>query len=643
VNDHNRGRYWLAWTFGLAVVGVAGAINYVLLPVEKRFDLTEDRRYTLPAPLIKIAEKLDRNEPVKVTVYLSESLPQVISHLAKALQTRLGEIRRASNGGLEYEFVDPKEDADLIQRLEKEDQIKAYPIPDVRNGTQTFGNYYLSLVLRRGDKKEVAQLAELNYDLVKEESTLSALSAFLAARLVKLTADEASAIGIVSDKKPVPAQPGQPGEPKDFLDSVRKSLSLRATVQDVVLKNGLEVPKNIKALVVHRPEGLTDLELFQIDQFMMRGGGVIVLYDNWSAFDVDRFQTIQTALQSQSFSLREVKSGMNEWLAHYGFRIQPGLVHDRSNFTSQMLVRGPQGLPMMQTLTLAGVVNVKAFDADKKPTGQIDEAEPSVAGLSGIPFILPAPMQTDSNAEFALRHPGASLSAILRTSPEAWAVTDVKETLPMSNVAPPAREQWGSFVLAGRATGTLKSYFAGKPAPTREGAPTPATSPEIVAQAAADKPAQLWVIADSDFASDIWTNVFGRSMGNMALAQSLGRSQSMLMNVVDVAALGGGLVELRRPRLLDRSVDAEKVKEDRSTILFLNIWMMPAVLVVFGLLRWWWRTASTFVASPRQPVVVGTGASSSTPLSPPPPPHDVGTPPPLPTPTAPDSAAGAHR
>jgi ABC-2 type transport system permease protein len=647
VNDHHRGRFWLAWLLGLAVAGICVAANYALLGVEKRADLTEDKRYTLPEPLIRIAEKLDRNEPVKVTVYLSESLPQVISHLTKALQTRLGEIRRASNGGLEYEFVDPKEDTDLVQKLDKDEGIKALSIPDVRHGTQTFGNYYLSLLLRRGDKKEVAHLAELSYELAKEESTLSALSPFLAARLVKLTAEDASAIGIVSEKKQMPPQPGQqPQEPKDFLDAIRRSMQLRATVQDVTLKNGLEVPKNIKALLVYRPENLTDLELYQLDQFLMRGGGVIVLYDNWSAFDVDRMTAINGAFQRQNYSLREIKSGMNDWLAHYGFRISPGLVHDRSNFTSSMLTQMPNGMPGMQTMTLAGVVNVKALDADKKPTGQIDQSEPSVAGLSGLPFVLPAPMQTDSDAEFALRHPGSKLSAFLRTSPEAWAVTEVKDTLQMSNLQPPSRDQWGSYVLGARATGPLKSYFAGKPVPTREGAPTPPTPVETLAEASAERPGQLWVIADSDFACDVWASIFGRSMQNIALAQALGRSQSMLMNVVDVAALGGGLVEMRRPRLLDRSVDAERVKEDRSEILFLNIWMMPLALVVFGLLRWWWRTATTFVASPRQPVDVGAGVKTPPPPSPP---HDPSSPPPLPTsethqPVAPahDPAPGAH-
>ena len=43
------------------------------------------------------------------------------------------------------------------------------------------------IFFKRGDKgKEVAHLAELGYDIAKQETTLSGLSAFFAARLVKL-------------------------------------------------------------------------------------------------------------------------------------------------------------------------------------------------------------------------------------------------------------------------------------------------------------------------------------------------------------------------------------------------------------------------------------------------------------------------
>ena len=76
------------------------------------------------------------------------------------------------------------------------------------------------------------------------------------------------------------------------------------------------------------------------------------------------------------------------------------------------------------------------------------------------------------------------------------------------------------------------------------------------------------------------------------------------MNIVDVASLSGDLVDIRRARLIDRTVDADKVKADRTTIVLTNVLLIPAVLIAFGFVWWLVRAAQTFVPSPRQPVVV---------------------------------------
>ena len=84
----------------------------------------------------------------------------------------------------------------------------------------------------------------------------------------------------------------------------------------------------------------------------------------------------------------------------------------------------------------------------------------------------------------------------------------------------------------------------------------------------------------------------------------MGVSSSMVMNMVDVAALGSELVEIRAAkahRPLDRRSQGQ---EGPDQILFLNIALMPLVFVVFGLLWWMFRSLQTFVPSPRQPITV---------------------------------------
>ena len=158
---------------------------------------------------------------------------------------------------------------------------------------------------------------------------------------------------------------------------------------------------------------------------------------------------------------------------------------------------------------------------------------------------------------------------------------DVGDTVPMFRATPPPREEWGSSVLVARASGPLKSYWADKDAPPKPNAP-PTESQQSDASkltVAHDQPAQLWVIADSDFAHEVWQQAFGRNpldRNMIAAAQGMGVSSSMVLNVVDVATLGSELVEIRRQRLIDRSIDDARVKEDRTGSSSLNIALMPA-------------------------------------------------------------------
>src|SRR5687767_11127786 len=90
----------------------------------------------------------------------------------------------------------------------------------------------------------------------------------------------------------------------------------------------------------------------------------------------------------------------------------------------------------------------------------------------------------------------------------------------------------------------------------------------------------------------------------MNAAKGVQVSTAMVMNMVDVASLGPDLVEIRRPRLKDRSVNEEAVREDEGKIRFVNIFLVPLLFVAFGLVWWLVRAAQTFVPSPRQPVTV---------------------------------------
>jgi hypothetical protein len=620
VND-NKIKFWEWVLVGLISVAICVALNWALRPANAQFDLTEDKRYTIPPALARIAQaKIADKEALKVTVYLSESLPRYVEHLPRTIRTRLDEVRRACNGRLEYEFIDPKDDVDLMQELSDKFKIQPVQLQDVREGEVTHGTYYMSMVFRYKQQFEHVNLRELGMELVKEERLLAVLPGLIATRLMKVTTPpEEVVVGIASEKKTPPPQQGQQPKATDGLDPLRERLKAHVSVKDVAVKGGAPIPPDIKTLLLYKPEALTPLEVFQLDQFMMRGGKLIVLLDNFSSFDYDRMQQIQQGFQQEVFTLRPVDTGLKDWLAFYGIDLLPGIVLDRFNHKLVRVQQIPGRPPVQEVADMPGLVNVRELDADKKSTGQLDAGEMTLAGIGALAFLLPAPLQLEQ-AVFAEHNPGAKLDWLAKSSSESWVAKDVGDTIPMFNAKPPPKEEWRSSVLVARASGPLRSYWADKDVPRREPvspADSQPTDASKLTVAPADRPAQLWVVSDADFAHEVWQGAFGRNpldRFGIAAAQGMGVSASMVLNMVDVAALGSELVEIRRARLIDRSIDAGRVKEDRNKILFLNIALMPLVFVVFGLLWWMFRSLQTFVPSPRQPVTVPSAPPGPDPL-----------------------------
>src|ERR1043165_2428803 len=112
--NENKTRFWSWVLVGVIAVGIAVALNWLLLRAGGQIDLTQDKRFTVSPALEHIAASL--NGTCRVTCYISDSLPRYIQHIPRSVRTCLEGVRRASNEKhkLEYEFVDPKDDIDLV-------------------------------------------------------------------------------------------------------------------------------------------------------------------------------------------------------------------------------------------------------------------------------------------------------------------------------------------------------------------------------------------------------------------------------------------------------------------------------------------------------------------------------------------------
>src|SRR5262249_4141939 len=159
-----------------------------------------------------------------------------------------------------------------------------------------------------------------------------------------------------------------------------------------------------------------------------RGGRAILLVDNYSILDWDRIQAIDQALQQEKFSLRPIDTGLKDWLKFYGFELRDGVVLDRVNHKMFPIRAANQRFP--ELADMRALLNVRELDADKKPTGQLNQEEITLAGIGALAFLVPTPMQLDAEG-FKERQPGAKLQGLAWTSKESWIVESPGDTLPM--------------------------------------------------------------------------------------------------------------------------------------------------------------------------------------------------------------------
>lgn len=97
----------------LKVIVAVVVINLLASFVYTRFDLTEDKRYTLSEPAVQVAQKFE--SPVIVDVLLDGNIPAEFSKL-KAETIQLLESFGSKNSNIKYNLVDPLANEEQAQQ-----------------------------------------------------------------------------------------------------------------------------------------------------------------------------------------------------------------------------------------------------------------------------------------------------------------------------------------------------------------------------------------------------------------------------------------------------------------------------------------------------------------------------------------------
>jgi len=514
----------------LLVIAILVMINYISLRNFKRFDLTEDKQYSISEATEETLNSL--NDLITVKVYFSEKLPANLLEVSQYVHDILDEYKAFANGNLNVVYLDPTDD-DVVKN-----EALSLGIPELQMNVMEkdkfqIQNGFLGIGIFYEDKQEVLPVVQsiknLEYDLT---STIK-----------KVSLERVKVIGFLTGHGEHLTYTGTT-ENGDYI-LIRKELEKSYDVETVLIDTKIPI-KGIDTLVVAGPKEIfSERDLFEIDQFIMQGGNAIFLVDG---------VTVGEGMQA---SVNE--TGINALLENYGIKLNYDLVMDESNenvsFTSGYM-RFIVPYPFWPKLTKEN------FSEENMLLSKQDS------------LVLP----WASSLEL-LKRENVQTEVLATTSKYGGTISTDFDLNPNQEFQPEgSREKIDMLALA---NGKFTSYFAGKEVPAAEQEAT-GTSTEINFEEEIDNSnrkiielreteGKILVLGDSDFLAD-------------GQVQNFSQNAVFFLNAIDYLTLDSNLISIRSRGLTERSL--EEVSEHTKLIIkFIGIALIPILVGLFAIIK----------------------------------------------------------
>ncbi len=307
---------------GWFVITIAAlvAINWLASMYHTRIDFTNEKRFTLSSPTKKVLQKLD--DVVQVDVFLKGDFPSGFKKLANSTAEILQEFKEVAGNKLGYNFISPDEEmpeasvkwGDTLSAIglypfnlksqlkEGEKQQLVYPVALIRYKDRVLPVRLYNGIPNIGQKEINSAEALLEYELANG--------------IYKITNEE----------KPMLAYSIGNGEPPvgSYItyDLVENLLRPDYNLFTFNLNTQAVIPDTFKMLMIVKPtKPFSDQEKLKIDQFIMRGGKLLLFMDKLNA-EMDSLR-IKNEVIAYDRGLE-----LNDLLFKYGARVNSDLVMD---------------------------------------------------------------------------------------------------------------------------------------------------------------------------------------------------------------------------------------------------------------------------------------------------------------------------
>ncbi len=527
-------------------------INFASYYIYKRFDVTQDKRYTLSETTKKIIDGVD--SPLLIDVFLEGNFTADFKKLQTETRQLLEEFS-SYNSNISFQFVNPIEkEEERVEIMKKffEKGLTPINVTVEEKGKQTQEVVFPWAVANYGDKGAKVQLLKNLMGASTEkkvESSVQHLEYAFAEAIHKISKEKQRKIAVIKGN----------GELDDiyiadFLKTIRDNYYIGPITLDSVVSQPKETLKALNvydlAIIAKPREKFTEAEKQVLDQFIMKGGKTLWLVDGTNAEMENLYNESGSTLVSNN------DLNLTDMFFKYGFRISPQMIKDEYG-TPLKLASGKEGSES-QMETYNWKMAPFIYPASKK--------HPIVKNTDGVKFDFCSPIEVlNSDSKTTILLESSPYSKVIGTPNVVSLEIIVEETsqkdYPNGGLIPVAVLLEGSFtsMYNNRVLPFKDDTFLNKSVTTK-----------------------MIVISDGDVIKNQLDKGVPIELGYDKYTGQYFGNKEFILNSVNYLLDDNGLINIRSKDVTLPLLDKQSVHENYNQTQMLTVALPIVLLAIFG-------------------------------------------------------------
>lgn len=531
------------------LLGVFGIFSH-------RFDLTQEKRYTLSDSTVKILESVKK--PLTVDVYLEGDFPASFRQLQNETKFMLEEFRKI-NPKIDYKFIDPiktKMSQDTLAAMGMQPSI----LPDMKDGKISEIVMFPFAALKYNSYGSSIPLI-INQSGIDASEQLSKsienLEYNFASNIKAITEEEKKNIGILINQDEL-----GPNQFQGFMDMALESYNAGPVIPENETELSLaDVPKlkQMHALVIAKPrKAFTENEKVILDQYIMNGGKTLWMIDAVNA-------EMDTLFQSKKIMAYPMETNLTDFFFNYGIRINPGLVKDMQKSALIRIVSGE----------VAGNPQFSSFLWPYFPLGIAESRNPITKNINPVKFEFPTSIDTLGRKNITTKVLFESSERTnVKQVPNYVALAEIVRTDSLSEFDQPTAPKIFAVSLEGKFTSAYSTRSEKN------------AYPGFKSQSNDNK---MIVIADGDIGRNQVYKGNALPLGEDLLTKQTYGNEQFLRNALDFLLDDSNLMELRNRNIEARLLDRQRIDEEKTKWQWINLLLPLAIIGLLGGFFFWLR------------------------------------------------------